>query len=522
MVGAPVTAIAPARVGVRSVALQRRHNAVSWWYGYAVCCGLALALAALTITSDVELFAPAAVVVLAGMIVCLAKPTWGVYFTVALALLGDSSIFPSYPFTKNLSSRESVLFVDDGLPVSPLDLLIAALVCGWLASMLATRQWRLRRGRLFAPVAVLAAFTLVGLVWGLGRGGAPIVAYWEIRPLLYLFTLFVLITNLLDRPAQYRRLLWMVMVVIGVNALGALRQYAGLSVGEREDLESLGEHGAAVQGGLLVVFALATWLFTHRGLSGRWLLVPMAVAAGWAMLLSERRAAMVGLFAAVVLVMIVLRWHHRARFWSVLPVLLIGLVGYLGAFWNSEGAIGLPAAAAKSVIGSEEQSPEDQASDLYRVVERFNINATISANPVLGVGFGERFLMPAPLPNISFFVFWEYITHNSILWIWMKAGIGGFLAMLMVFATALRSAARVLRKPAEGAATVVTLTSVAYVVMFAVFAFVDIAWDTRNVVLLAVCLAQIDRAARVVDRTEGERAAARPRRRMRSVPRIPA
>jgi hypothetical protein len=99
-----------------------------------------------------------------------------------------------------------------------------------------------------------------------------------------------------------------------------------------------------------------------------------------------------------------------------------------------------------------------------------------------------------PLPSISFFVFWEYITHNSVLWIWMKAGVGGFLAMLMLFAIAIRNGARAAFHSVDGATTAVTVTCLAYVIMFAVFAYVDIAWDTRNVFLLAIALAQIDRA----------------------------
>jgi O-antigen ligase len=178
----------------------------------------------------------------------------------------------------------------------------------------------------------------------------------------------------------------------------------------------------------------------------------------------------------------------------VLPVMVLGLSAYLGAFWNAAGTPGFPAAAVKSVVAPDQQSEQDKASDFYRDIERHDIVATIRSNPVMGVGFGQKFHMPWPLPNISFFVFWEYITHNSILWIWMKAGIGGFVAMLALFATALRAGARSLRSAADASVTAVTLTSVAFVLMFAIFAYVDIAWDTRNVVLLAVCLAQIDRA----------------------------
>jgi O-antigen ligase len=178
----------------------------------------------------------------------------------------------------------------------------------------------------------------------------------------------------------------------------------------------------------------------------------------------------------------------------IFPVVLLVTAAYLGAFWNASGMPGFPAQAVKTVVAPEQQSEEDEASDNYRDIETHNIVTTIRANPVTGVGFGQRFYQPWPLPNISFFVFWEYITHNSILWIWMKAGIGGFIAMLWVFATALRKGARALLAAEDAPTRALTVTTTAYVLMFAIFAYVDIAWDTRNVVLLAVCLAQIERA----------------------------
>ncbi len=90
--------------------------------------------------------------------------------------------------------------------------------------------------------------------------------------------------------------------------------------------------------------------------------------------------------------------------------------------------------AVKTVIAPGQLSLEDQSSDLYRQIEAYDIWYTIRSNELFGVGFGQQFLRPWQLPDISFFVFWEYMPHNSILWIWMKMGIGGFMAMLYLIA----------------------------------------------------------------------------------------
>ena len=132
------------------------------------------------------------------------------------------------------------------------------------------------------------------------------------------------------------------------------------------------------------------------------------------------------------------------------PIFLLLVVGYVGAFWHSQGTIGFPAQALKAVIAPGQVSQTDQSSDLYRVVENFDISSTIHAKPLTGIGFGQKFYRPAPLPDISFFPFYQYIPHNSILWIWMKMGIGGFVTMLFLFGSAIR----------QGTRAIVTLTAV--------------------------------------------------------------
>jgi O-antigen ligase len=92
------------------------------------------------------------------------------------------------------------------------------------------------------------------------------------------------------------------------------------------------------------------------------------------------------------------------------------------------------------------------------------------------------------------------MTHNSILWIWMKAGVGGFIAMLLLFGKAMRTGARATLRAGRGDFAAMTLTSTAFVLMYAVFAYVDIAWDGQNLVLLAVAMAQICSATRLTKR----------------------
>ncbi len=129
-------------------------------------------------------------------------------------MVGDTVTVPWYPFTKNLSSRESILFIADGLTINPLEIIILAhraVVDPAHARRSPTGSCK--RGVMWKPMMVFTGFVFLGLVYGLSRGGHDTtVAVWEIRPLLYLPILYVLITNLLTTARQYERLFMCALV----------------------------------------------------------------------------------------------------------------------------------------------------------------------------------------------------------------------------------------------------------------------------------------------------------------------
>jgi O-antigen ligase len=173
-------------------------------------------------------------------------------------------------------------------------------------------------------------------------------------------------------------------------------------------------------------------------------------------------------------------------------------------FWHSSGTLGFPAQAIKSVVAPSELSQRDQSSDAYRVAESHDIVFTIKSSPLTGIGFGKPFYRPIPLPAITVFQLSQYITHNSILWVWMKVGVLGFLAMLYLFGSTISTGARNLLRIQRGPFAVVTFVSVAYVTMYAVFCYVDIGWDRQNMLLLGLAMAQVGSAGRLFDKERGD------------------
>jgi O-antigen ligase len=485
-----------------TVSTRRRQDTVTWWWGYAVCVAATLVTAFITVRTAFQPFSLALLMLTLGVLVALARPAIGIYLMVFFTIVGDTSITSWYPFTKNFSSGESLLYLSDQFIVSPLEVMMVAVVVGWLLQMLTHRSWVLHRGPLFRPLMVFTGFMILGLVYGLAKGGDSNVALWEIRAMLYLPVLYVVFTNLFRQRRDYERMFWCVMIAVFVDGVLAYNYLDELTAADRQSLESLVEHGATLPMNALFTLMLAAWMFKGSSTAKRVFLPLMAVPVVTVYLISERRAAIIGLIASVILLFVVLYWYRRKVFWVIAPIFLVVSVGYLGAFWNSQSSLGAPALAAKSVLAPEQLDEKDQSSDLYRKVENANIVATIRANPLTGVGFGNKFDRPYPLPFITPFLLADYMPHNSILWIWMKAGIGGFVALVYLFGTALRAGGRAVAKTAGTPSMAITLASVGFVLAYLIFAYVDIAWDPQNIVVLALALALIDSVGRLDDADE--------------------
>jgi hypothetical protein len=205
--------------------------------------------------------------------------------------------------------------------------------------------------------------------------------------------------------------------------------------------------------------------------------------------LAQRRAAAVALIVGVLAIAVLIFQRRRwAAVWFMVVAVVFGCL-YTAAFWNKTEGIGFGAQAVKGVIAPGQLSADDRSSDLYRQIEAFDVWYTIRSNELFGVGFGHQFLRPATLPDISFYIFWQYIPHHSLLWIWMKMGVGGFIAMLYLVARTIHHGVRSVIRIQSPDMTSVVIASVVYVLMYIVYCYVDIGWDVRSTVFLAMAIA---------------------------------
>jgi hypothetical protein len=435
---------------------------------------------------------------LAGISAILYQPRYGIYLILFLALLGDKGITPTYPFQLDFSSPESLLFLDQRMIFSPLEVYLVLTLASWLARDLILHRLQFYSGELFWPALIFMGFLVFGLAYGQARGGNLNVALWEARSIFYLPLMLILVSNLLTKRAHILILMSMVMAALFIEGLlGVSYYFTTLLANPGINPAEIMEHSAAIHMNTVFIFCLAVWLF--RGpLKTRLLMLVLLLPILFTYLILQRRAAIVGLLFALICIVFMLYRENRKAFWIIIPAAALLLSVYLASYWDSSGRLGFPARAIKSQLFPAQASVRDQSSDNYRLIENYDIYYTIRQAPLTGVGFGQMFIMKIPLPDISFFVWYQYITHNSIGWIWMKTGIGGFVALLFLVGLAIMNGLRAVFRIQDGMMRAVVLTAVLYLLMHFTFAYVDMSWDSQSMVYMGAMMGIINCAEKVI------------------------
>lgn len=498
----------PTRTATTTVTEQLRRRRVTFAIAYGSLALLCLLVAQFTRTFS-PFHAAGMLILILLVILTLVRPAFALGATIVLTLVGDQRAMPWWPADKNLSSAESVLFTADGLTVKPVELMLLAvifvvLVNHWLGerrrkgteaeAVVSTEDTRLDTLR--RPMAIFTVAIVVGLIWGIGRGGEMVIGIFDATPLLYIPLVYRAATALFTSVAHYRRLLTGILVALTIEGTHGLIMLDELRLTIPEG-DSPVNHTAALHMNLLFLSLVAAVLFGTRLRGKRLVLLLGSIPTMVLYLEAERRAAIVAFIVGCILLGIGLFYRNRMKFTLIVPVLALVSVAYVGALWNSTSPIAFPAQAVKTVVSPESASDADSSSDLYRDIENFNLLYTVRTNPLLGIGFGQPFMQPIPLPDISFFEFAAYIPHNSVYGMWLKTGFVGIASFVYLIGSGLAMgiSAALRYKPPDDASMVLVFT--AYLPMTLVLNFVEISFDAPTTVLLAVSLALAGSAARL-------------------------
>ena len=425
-----------------------------------------------------------------GAVVILMQPRYGLYICVFATLVGDGGLTPWYPFIKNMSSRESIFFLHNAVILTPLEVSIALTYISWLGRGAMQRKMRFYASPILWPALLFTFFLVVGLAYGLVKGGNFTIALWESRPVFYIILMIILVTNLIETPRQLENLFWAAMLGIGIEGMYGTYVVIAQLKGDLSTVQDLTEHAAAIPMNSFFIFLASAWLFMTSW-PKRFLLPALVPFVLITYIASQRRAAFLTLFIALFLMAFILYKENKWVFWGIMPIIGAVALVYIAAFWNSSGALGLPAQAIKSVIAEDQSNAADQSSNAYRILENMNIAFTIHASPLFGVGFGQKFYVVYPMPDISFFEWWEYFPHNSVLWIWLKTGIGGFVSMLFLVASSIAMGVQALWRLESKEMKAMVLTATLLVIMQLMFAYVDIGWDMSSMLYLGMMMGVI-------------------------------
>jgi hypothetical protein len=357
--------------------------------------------------------------------------------------------------------------VSAGSGLTPVEVFIAVLVGIWVLKTVQSGERLFHRTRLSRHIGLLCALAVVFLVYGMYRQGDFKIGLWEARPFFYLGITYVLASSMLTRASSMRAIWWIMVIGSGVKAVyGIVIWYSIRHVQPRP--EAVLAHEESFFFGMFVVLTLGMWVFHLRGRLRvvATCLLPVVLLAD--MVNSRRTAWAILATSSVVMLVIgyVRRPDRRKMLRRVALVLLAGSAVYMPLFWNKDGTLAQPARAVRSVVAPDAR---DEQSNQYRVVEDANLMLNIQATHSMGKGFGLPINYIIGMVDLhSSIRAIAYIPHNGVLYVWMRMGILGELALWLVIMYGIIAACRLTAHPDNETvlfAAMAVAAMVAYVIM---------------------------------------------------------
>jgi hypothetical protein len=462
----------------------------------AVALAAAFAYAAATLFSGGDMLLLLPLLAATAIVAVLAHPVVGVYALFGIGLLFEQlTIAGIEPITQTRLFQNISTYSPLPVPASGVDLLMLLTVVS--AAMQRSRDataWRV--GAFGRPVLGYAAVFFVGTVIGIARGGdfQLDVALNELRGPLTLLILYLLATNILRDRGQLVVLLSIFMALTSVKALQAILNY-GDAQSLPYALRAFSSHEDVVFFGAAAAIGLAACVLR---VSSRlaWPLLAVQPLIWAAELLGNRRTGFVALGVTLSVIALLTLVATPRRGLIVVGAGVLGVAAFLALFWDASGPIADPIRALRSVFDPSSTSLVDQSSDAWRLIEDRNIAFTVQQLPLTGVGLGQQYLFqmePSPLGFLN----WRYIAHNALLWLWLKAGPLGALALWFLVARVLTISSAVYARLRDEEMRLALVLPITLLVSQVVFSSVDLGLTyMRTMMVLGIALGMASFLAR--------------------------
>lgn len=334
-----------------------------------------------------------------------------------------------------------------GIPLNLLEVLL--LIAGACSALRAVylQAVNVRVGTLFIPIYVYMGFVFMGWVNGMMTGGDFKLSLQEVRSQFYFGIAYLVAVNLFRERRQLLVLLWTVVLCIGFKGiLYTFRRYVTLAGIPLSD-QGVGSHEEAFFFDCFGTLLLVLCVFKIYP-KLRWMMFALLPFVIFGSLACNRRAGTAAFIVIIPLLVLGAYQALPARRPFIGIASMIGLVlfaGYYSAFKNSDSIIAQPARAIKSNF---QPDARDASSNLYRDAENADLMATIKSAPIQGYGYGKHMFHAVPIADISTqYEWWDIMTHNQVLWVWMRVGTFGFASFWMMISSVIICGCRTVRDP---------------------------------------------------------------------------
>jgi O-Antigen ligase len=420
--------------------------------------------------------------------VVLLEPRVGLY--LLLAAVGIDTA-PLDPLTSPLVEIFRPLPTVELTPIEMLALLtaVSAAAKGCLANDSAFPP-----AFLVSATGVFILLVLFGVWQGLSRGGDFNVAILEVRALAITVPIMFASSQLVRDRRDLQRIGLAVAAILLVMTVETFWRY--LTYVRPGDYEGALEFAYSHETSLFVAFLVVlcgAWALWGPNRQQKLIALAMGILTVVVLLTMRRRAGLIAGEAGLLALLLFLLLKDRRRFMIVAPIAFLLSTVYLTAFWNNPNSLGQPARAFRTVFDSESTDTRDQESDAYRRAEKLNIWSNIRAEPVEGIGFGVAYAKPYRMQDLSsFWPFWDYLPHNTILWLWMKAGVVAFISFWFLLGSAMARLVEISKRSSDPLIIAAGASITALVTMVVLFSYVDLGLtNTRLMILFGASLGLI-------------------------------
>jgi hypothetical protein len=353
-------------------------------------------------------------------------------------------------------------------------MLVAAL--SWVLHGVIDHTLKLDLGTLILPISLYIVCVIGGLLNGFATGGVFNIELFEVRAQFYfLFAYLMAVNATKDVKAQLGVLLWTSALAIGFKGLLCSYRFIVTFKGSTIPEIGIGAHEESFFFDCFIFQFLVLKMTSILPKLRRVMLylMPFVILANLA---NQRRAATAALVLALIVMLVLgaVALPKRRRAIGIAALFIAGVLAiYLPVFWNGTGTIAQPARAIKSQFSPD---PRDASSNAYRDAENSNLMYTMRSSPILGYGFGKPIREDVKMVDLtSVDPLIHYMTHDQILWVWMRLGTIGFYAFWVMICGIIMHSCRLLRHPnATIEAKTAALICIVIIVMEMVFALLDL------------------------------------------------